>query len=446
MEDILCYKEYRLIRTIYEDSERKIYVAEHPELNIRRLVKEAALGSEAEKIIRCEAKILSGISSSFIPAFCDLWETPDRLCLAEEYVEGETLESFLGSEPSITAEKLKRFLDSLCGALQALHQGRERFLHCDLKPSNLMVCGNILKLVDFGAAVPDGRENLGLTSFGTPSFAAPEQKNGEMRRAATDIYGAGKIAELLCAAYERSGGSRRLLKRLKAVTDRATGENTGFRFETALDLRAAFEQAFKGAGIFSGRRKNRDIQRKTIGIVGTHHGAGATHMALNLALSLADSGKDVALVDLSENGNLSCFVEKRSSGGAGPVRFRGISLYPGAGVEASAIARNGNYDHCIFDLGLGAGKRMQEFLRCDLKLIITDAAPWREDRRSIVERLARAAVSPRGWWLLVNFSERKRPKDLKALSVNMEWPDYNPDPFQNTPQNEILYGKLLSAY
>ena len=446
-----CYEKYRLTRLIYEDDERKIYKAEHKTLGSLRLIKEARRGTAAEKELILEAKVLSGIKSQFIPAFFDLEEDEDHICLVEELAEGETLESFLGAGKTVTLSRLKGFLESLCSALEVLHKGSGHYLHCDLKPANLIVCNNALKLVDFGAAVPQGRENLGLVSFGTPSFAAPEQKNGEMRSAATDVYGAGKIAELLCTHFEAGNeGNVRLLKTLKRITDKATDENPGHRFSSMESLRISFEKAFEkngATGLLTLFRKKEKRRNKSIGFIGTHHGAGTTHTALSLALSLADEGKDVALVDLSENRDLSCFVEKETKReGAGPVRFRGISLYTDADNETAALARNGKYDHCIFDLGCGVNRRIQEFLRCDLKVVVADASPWRRNRRETVERLVSTAADPKDWWLLVNFSERKRPKDLKRLSVNLEWLGFCPDPFQNTVQNEILFGKLLSAY
>ncbi len=442
MKESSCYKEYRQIQVYYQDDTRKVYEAEHERLKVRRLVKEAVKGTGAAKMLYNEAKVLSGLNSPFVPVFCDLDDSSDRVVLVEEHIEGETLEAWLEAGRPLGARLIVTFLSSLCDALETLDTPEGRIVHCDLKPSNIMVCGQRLRLIDFGAAVTETRENMGLSSFGSASFAAPEQKNGEMRTRATDIYAAGRIAELLCDCADEPDGlfSRYLLKKIRAAAKRATDEDPGCRY-------ASFE-AFKRDICGKGRKKAEKKLHSTctVGVAGTHHGAGTTHTAVMLASYLSSLGRRVALVDLSETKALSCLVNKgnRALDGS-PLRIRGIWVYPCADPLLSGKAQNGMYDHCILDLGCCSNNRMQELLRCGLKLVVTDSAPWREDRKGSVERLTQHAVNPKGWWLLQNFSDRTGQGGMKHLSVNHEWLGFSPDPFTTTVQNEKLFGKILSA-
>lgn len=91
-------------------------------------------------------------------------------------------------------------LQKLLGVAKALHSLHEQgLLHCDLKPSNLLLCGDKLKLADFGFAKQESESNaIGLTY----AYAAPELLKGSPHSRATDIYSFGlTIYELLTGNY-----------------------------------------------------------------------------------------------------------------------------------------------------------------------------------------------------------------------------------------------------
>jgi serine/threonine protein kinase len=65
----------------------------------------------------------------------------------------------------------------------ASHGGMQ---HCDIKPSNLLLQGNVLKVADFGLSGPTMWNAKG-TAFGTPPYAPPELYEGKSA-ATTDQY------------------------------------------------------------------------------------------------------------------------------------------------------------------------------------------------------------------------------------------------------------------
>ncbi|GAB5535212.1 MAG: hypothetical protein Rubg2KO_14610 [Rubricoccaceae bacterium] len=124
--------------------------------------------------------------------------------LVMEYVEGDPITAFASSESLTLRRRIDLFLD-VCEAVQ--HANRALIVHRDLKPSNILVTASgTVKLLDFGVArlIEEAEEGRTRTAFGalTPSYAAPEQIQGEPATTATDVYALGVLL------YELLTGSR----------------------------------------------------------------------------------------------------------------------------------------------------------------------------------------------------------------------------------------------
>lgn len=103
--------------------------------------------------------------------------------LAMEYVHGNTLEERVAEVVRETGaafepERAAYCVDAIASGLDAVHS--VNVLHRDIKPNNVLCCGNfpdeIFKLSDFGVARPVGlRQTFMQGSMGTPGYASPEQ-------------------------------------------------------------------------------------------------------------------------------------------------------------------------------------------------------------------------------------------------------------------------------
>ncbi|WP_437942086.1 serine/threonine-protein kinase [Sorangium sp. So ce341] len=134
-----------------------------------------------------------------------------RLYLAMEWLEGETLSERLDRAPLTIAEVLT-LAARVADTLAAVH--RLGFVHCDVKPGNLLLEGGDLeraRLIDFGAARFSGDEEefptLGEIR-GTPQYMAPEQARGEPQiDARADVFALGSVLfECLTGRAAFAGG------------------------------------------------------------------------------------------------------------------------------------------------------------------------------------------------------------------------------------------------
>ncbi len=88
-----------------------------------------------------------------------------------------------------TTDKLK-IMNETAKAIQELHTFD--IVHCDLKPNNMLVVGNTVKLIDFNASYElNGETEIeGTAEIGTSGYMAPELYNGWISYK-TDIYSLG---------------------------------------------------------------------------------------------------------------------------------------------------------------------------------------------------------------------------------------------------------------
>ncbi|MEW6731082.1 MAG: serine/threonine-protein kinase [Acidobacteriota bacterium] len=162
--------------------------------------------SKFVKRFQREAKVGWILSHPNIVKVHEFGETEDSLLyMAMEFVEGETLKSYLASCSALSPERCLELIKPICDGLEAAH--KRNILHRDLKPENILITKDsegkeTLKLADFGLVKlmqPDSEITKGsnLTEvgevFGTPHYMSPEQVLGQPIEATADIYSLGVI-------------------------------------------------------------------------------------------------------------------------------------------------------------------------------------------------------------------------------------------------------------
>ena len=147
---------------------------------------------------RKEAKAAAGLNHPGIVAVYDSGEDPAPY-IVMELVTGHTLRELIHAGERVACD---RALEIVIGVLEALDYSHMRgIVHRDIKPANIMITGNgDVKVMDFGIARAIDDLGATLTStwniVGTAQYLSPEQAQGSVADARSDLYSTG------CLLYE----------------------------------------------------------------------------------------------------------------------------------------------------------------------------------------------------------------------------------------------------
>lgn len=270
---------YRLLRRLGAGGMGEVFLAEDTRLGrqvaLKRLTDRAFADADARTRILREARAVAKVHHPGIATIFDVIEDAKTVWIVMEYVPGETLAHRLrqGRVP------LGQAIDigvQIADALADAHA--HRVLHCDLKPSNVLLTPDgKAKLLDFGLArrpaYSSPTEETRLKSetdqsarglAGTAGYLPPERLSGAAADERGDIYSLGIVLfELLtgrrpfdgpdmvavaAAALTTPPPSPRTLdaaipKRLSDIVVKALARDPAARFQKASDVAAALRVA-----------------------------------------------------------------------------------------------------------------------------------------------------------------------------------------------------------
>ena len=157
-----------------------------------------------------EARAVSSLNHPHICVLFDIGRRDGVDFMVMEYLEGETLASRLQKGP-LPLEQTLKYARQIADAMDRAH--RSGVVHRDLKPGNIMITRDGVKVLDFGLAKTAPRialDGATLTApltvegivLGTPQYMSPEQIEGGDADARTDIFAFG------CVLYEMATGKR----------------------------------------------------------------------------------------------------------------------------------------------------------------------------------------------------------------------------------------------
>jgi serine/threonine-protein kinase len=159
---------------------------------------------------RREAQAAANLSHSNIVAVHDWGQDEDTYFMVMELVQGRNLRDVLRSEGALLPRRVAEIGAEVCVALSVAHN--QGIVHRDIKPANvLLTSDSAVKVADFGIARAwDDSENLTKTGavIGTATYFSPEQAQGQIADARSDLYSVGVVMyELLAAQPPFSGES-----------------------------------------------------------------------------------------------------------------------------------------------------------------------------------------------------------------------------------------------
>lgn len=212
----LLKQRYRLITQLGQGGMGAVYKAEDRDLGNRVVaIKElsqrglnAHEASEAARAFKQEALLLAGLMHTHLPRIYDHFIEGGRWYLVMDFIEGQTLESYLSQHPEqqLPLPEALDYALQLCTVLEYLHTRQPPVIFRDLKPSNIMRSSDgQLYLIDFGIARHFKPGQLKDTvAFGSPGYAAPEQYGKTQTTPQADLYSLGAILHQMITGQDPS--------------------------------------------------------------------------------------------------------------------------------------------------------------------------------------------------------------------------------------------------
>jgi tetratricopeptide (TPR) repeat protein len=225
---------------------------------------------------RRERQILANLDHPNIARLLDGGATDEGLpYLVMEYVEGLPLDVYVEKTKVTVQRRLRLFLD-ICAAVEYAHRGL--VVHCDLKPSNILVTADgTPKLLDFGIAKlldEVGRSGTASAPLMTPEFASPEQVKGQPLTTASDQYSLGillylsvsgrrpyavsgqgqqQVARAVCEMDLDLASSRNIPRDLRSVLAMATRKDPRRRYPSVEQFAADIERYLRNRPVVARR-------------------------------------------------------------------------------------------------------------------------------------------------------------------------------------------------
>lgn len=187
------------------------------------------------------------------------------------------------------------------------------------------------------------------------------------------------------------------------------------------------ESDLPGEGDVEEKQENISLWKapKLIGVTGAKAGIGTTHTALIVAKTLFSEGKNAALIDMSESGDLSALKEEEKE--------ELHVIEDGDLIDLDKASYQ--YDVIILDLGRYSDEIKKVFGRCDKKIIVSRGAPWEMHH---LQQFFEDSEKESYYFLFNSIVDEKKESieaGMKPLKVSFL--PYMPDPF------DMAYPEIL---
>jgi serine/threonine-protein kinase len=192
---------YELRRVVADGGMGRVYEGVDKQTDTRIAVKvlhdDVAKDEVALERFKREYELSASLPHDYIVKVIDFQRdlVANTWLLVMEFLDGEELRYYLKREKTLAPARLVRMLSQVAIGLDEAHA--RQFVHRDLKPDNLFLCGtrdgDVCKVLDFGSVKDKSNQGKKLTVLGTtigsPYYMSPEQAQGlETLDARADVF------------------------------------------------------------------------------------------------------------------------------------------------------------------------------------------------------------------------------------------------------------------
>ncbi|MGN0341976.1 MAG: serine/threonine protein kinase [Roseburia sp.] len=426
IESKLLLGKYEIRQVLGKGGGSIVYLARHTKLKTDRAIKCISKTRSMPTSIFSEANLTDSLRHPGIPVIYDMEEDDQTIYIVEEYIQGESLEQILLQQESISQQYMVQIALQLCDILQFLHNHKpDPILYQDLKPSHIIVCGNQVKLIDFGIASYITNLGTNFQKYGTKGFAAPEQYNGGRLQVQTDIYALGAVL----ACYERRN-SHSCSRSFRHIVAKCMRNNPAKRYQNVEELQYALQQTLN-----YGRNLSEHLLHHVI-VVAASPGAGATHIAI-ACNSYLNRQKQPSLYLDASGGEVTDRIAMQS---AAKIQQDGCVAYQHfVGKSVTEAAGEAYQGTMICDYGTKLNEALLE--DGELTILVVDLSVWRQEAAvKAYQQLKQLS----NLMILCNHGDRQQVKWFAALTGRkIYYVPYEKNPFRESKKTEALFTQML---
>lgn len=166
---------YSAIRPLGEGGMGTLYRAHKDSLDVDVVIKRVKQKFKGRMDERAEANILKTLKHKYLPRIYDVIESPSGYVYTiMDMIPGENMQNYVKTHGPVSQKLAYRWACQLCEVIAYLHSQVPPILHCDIKPSNIMITpADDICVIDFNTSLVFSKGVLAIGA--TPGYAAPEQ-------------------------------------------------------------------------------------------------------------------------------------------------------------------------------------------------------------------------------------------------------------------------------
>lgn len=219
---------------------------------------------QAENLFMREAQLLATLNHPHIPKVFDKFIFQGKYYLSMEYCQGDDLGKIIQDRGTVDEKWAAAWGSQMATVLYYLHRQNPPIVFRDVKPSNIMIVNEQVKLIDFGIARHFTSAKKGDTMrIGSPGYAPPEQYSGQTDPR-SDIYALGVTLHHAVTGFDPTISQTPFLipparslnpkvsVEMEALIARATQLDPDKRYDNCLDMKRDLQVVMRNHGLVVG--------------------------------------------------------------------------------------------------------------------------------------------------------------------------------------------------